>query len=221
MLVAPSDTLDQVAPLPKLAYRSAAELQIREAVTEWGRPRWPAARLVHELVMDRGKVRADMAFVEPANLVSLEIKGPSDTVDRLIHQLAMFRLASPETWLVADDRHVRDAKLMHYLLPTIGLAFARPEQRNNMAGRYVVEVAHEPRPFVPHPEALLALLWVPELQEEATTARVWQGKPGTHAALLRAMLKLGPDEQLRAVCRQLRRRNALWRADEAIYDPHS
>jgi hypothetical protein len=51
---------------------------------------------------------------------------------------------------------------------------------------------------------------------EAVRHRVWQGKYGTSAKLVSALLKLSHHEQVAAVCRQLRGRDALWRADPPI-----
>jgi hypothetical protein len=46
---------------------------------------------------------------------------------------------------------------------------------------------------------------------------VWQDKGGMHARLVEAMLRLGPAERLAAVCRQMRARDALWRADPPVW----
>jgi hypothetical protein len=214
MIAAEHDAIDQAMPAKR--YRSDAELEMREAVDLWGRARWPEARVVHELVMDRGKVRADMAFISPAALVSIEIKSGYDDSARMMNQVAMFRLSTPETWLITDVKHQRDVGLVHYLLPTIGCATATREKM--YGGPFSISVTREPAPFAPHPEALLSLLWVAELHAEAVRARLWRGNAGTHAALVRIMLRLDPAEQLAAVCRQLRGRDALWRADPPIWE---
>jgi hypothetical protein len=83
-------------------YRSDNELKIREAVEAWGRPRWPNARVVHELVMGRGAVRADVAFITPNHIAMVEIKSDRDDTDRLLHQAGMFRAAVPELWIASS-----------------------------------------------------------------------------------------------------------------------
>jgi hypothetical protein len=83
-------------------YRSDNELKIREAVEAWGRPRWPNARVVHELVMGRGAVRADVAFITPNHIAVVEIKSDRDDTDRLLHQAGMFRAAVPELWIASS-----------------------------------------------------------------------------------------------------------------------
>ena len=82
-------------------YRSDNELKMREAVEAWGRPRWPNARVVHELVMGRGAVRADVAFITPNHIAVVEIKSDRDDTDRLLHQAGMFRAAVPELWIAS------------------------------------------------------------------------------------------------------------------------
>lgn len=212
-LVTETDAWDQVKPAR--SYRSQDELDIREAVDRWGRAKWPEARVVHELVMQRGKVRADMAFVSPAHLVSVEIKSQWDTVDRLLNQIAMFRLATPETWIVADNRHARDADLLHYLLPSIGVA--RAERDKLHSGPFHVIEVRQPGAFASYPEALLSLLWVAELASECAIFRLGNAGPrATHASLVKSLMRLTTDEQIAAVCRQLRGRDALWRADPPV-----
>lgn len=55
---------------------------MRRAIEAWGRERWPDARLVHELVVAQER-RIDMAFIQPGNIVGIEIKSSRDTLDRL------------------------------------------------------------------------------------------------------------------------------------------
>ena len=155
MIAGPTDAFDQVAPTKR--YRSQEEHDMRDAVERWGHARWPGARCVHELVMDRGKVRADMAFIDQSHFVAIEIKSDVDTTDRLMNQIAMFRLASPELWIVTTSRHLRDTGLVTYLFPSVGVAVAR---RKTYSGPFELSVHKEPSPFIPHPEAMLSLLWV-------------------------------------------------------------
>ena len=80
-------------------YRSHDELNIRKAPEGWGRRKSPEARQVHELVVGRGTSRCDVAFVEPANLIGVEIKSGYDHTTRLFDQPAIFSLAMPEVWI--------------------------------------------------------------------------------------------------------------------------
>ena len=220
-LLTESDQLSAGEKVRRL-YRSKEELAIRDALERVCRLRWPEARLVHELVMGRGSVRADLAAVAPNHLAAFEIKGPHDDTTRLINQVAMYRLAVPEVWMVVAAQHRSDGDMVRYLLPSVGLAVVHGLDRygeSMMKDGVLLEVVAEAAPVEPHPEALLSLLWVSELVSEAGRARIWQGntnKPPSHAKLVEMMKKLGPAEKIAAVCRQLRSRQAQWRADPAV-----
>lgn len=213
-LITETVPFDQAAPVQK-RYRSQDELDMRTAVELWGRTRWPGARQVHELVMNRGSVRADMAMIGTDHFVSIEIKSEYDTTERLMNQSGMFRLASPELWLVMHHRHVRDADMIRYLIPSIGVAQA-VRHGAHQSGPFQIEVLHEAQQYVPLPEAMLSLCWVAELHDEAVRRRLWSGKAPSHAKLVRLLERLDPGEQIQAVCRQLRGRSALWRADPPV-----
>ncbi len=203
----------------RLSHRSEQELKLREAVERWGRARWPEARVVHELVMDRGTVRADVAFVQRDHFAAIEIKSSYDETTRLLHQVGMFRLASPEVWIVSADRHRGDAELIRYLFPSVGIATSNVDRElGPLPEQFELEVRDEPAPFAPRLDAMLHLLWVDELYVEARTARLLQGKGRwTHAKLVDLLVKhLERDEIVAAVCRQLRGRDAFWRADPPI-----
>lgn len=224
-MFAPTTAEHAAAQQSRRPYRSTAELALRDAVERWGRSRWPDARVVHELVMDRGTVRADMAFVSPDHLVAIEIKSEYDDTSRLIHQAGMYRLAAPEVWIVAPARHAADVDLVGYLIPSLGLA--KTDKDRVTGGEYVlgppptqfeIEAAREPTPFAPVPRCALSLLWVAELADEARRARLLAGgRPPTHANLVALLIdKLSSAEITTAVCRQLRARQAFWRADPPI-----
>ena len=199
-------------------WSSNDELLLRDLVDAWARQRWPQARQVHELVMDRGRVRADMVIVDQAHFVAVEIKSVNDYSERLLHQCAMFRLASPELWICCDAKHSDDAALVRYLMPSIGL-LRRVGPPNGVAPQQNrLEVVAEAAPFRPDPRSMLNLLWVAELTQEARMRGLLQGggKPLAHAALVNRLLALPETEQRAAVCRQLRARDAMWRADPPI-----
>lgn len=218
-LLAASSRADQVGKI-KNRYRSDEELHLRDMVERWGRAKWPDARIVHELVMGRGEVRCDVALVTPNHIVAVEIKSSHDNVGRLLTQAGTYRLAVPELWIVCADRHVRDANLVRYLMPSIGVAVPDTIRDGAMLWRDRDLVELDPAgPFVPHPEAMLSLLWVEELYAEATRAGVYQSGRKTrpsHAALVERMKAFPADEITAAVCRQLRGREALWRADSPV-----
>lgn len=204
---------------------SWAEECMRNGVDAFLRQRRPSARIVHELVMDRGKVRADVCAIDRDHIISVEIKSQYDVTERLINQAAMFRLATPELWLFCDERHERDCAVLAYLMPSIGYAVAGEVEvrKASYEGRAPVwSVRREAEPFRPDPEAMLSLLWVAELTEEAVSARVItppRSKPWSHKALVARMLAVMTDaEMMASTCRQLRARHAEWRADPPIVE---
>lgn len=203
--------------------RSGAELAMRDAVERWGRAKWPEARVVHELVMDRGTVRADIAFVSPMHIAVVEIKSEHDDTSRLLHQCGMFRLAVPELWIAMTHRHAGDAKLIRHLMPSIGTCLSdRDRQIGPAPDHFDLDEVEPAALFVPWPAATLSLLWASELDAEARRSSLVQGRgsrPQSHASLITKMLRLTWDEQIVAVCRQLRAREAFWRADPPIRVP--
>lgn len=66
---------------------SEAEERIRVKAEAWLRQRCPDARIIHELVLEQGGSRIDLAAVTPDMIVAVEIKSERDVLDRLKHQL--------------------------------------------------------------------------------------------------------------------------------------
>lgn len=218
-LITASDSDNQLVKISR-SYRSKQELALRDMIERWGRAKWPEARCVHELVMGRGTVRADMAFVSPAHIAVIEIKSEYDDTNRLIVQAGTFRLAVPELWVISPNKHIEDAELVRYLMPSIGLG---TPSRESLLGTFDAEtevVERSPASaFQQVPKALLSLLWVAELAAEARRHRLLQDtrkKSPNHNALVSMLLTLTPEEQLASVCRQLRSRDAFWRADPVV-----
>ncbi len=195
------------------------ERALRDAVERWMRLRWPAARIVHELVLNRGDIRLDMAAVLPDELVIVEVKSGTDNFSRAIHQTGMATLCGTEAWLIGDRKHKADGGSLRYLLPSLGLAYGRqtgPTIYDQAAPREIEEELPATR-REPHGEALLSLLWVAELRDEAHRHGVPCTAKSTHRHLVTALAeRLSAAERIRAVCRQLRSRDALWRADPPV-----
>jgi hypothetical protein len=218
-------------------FRSDAETAMREVVEQWLRDRLSGARLIHEINMCQGGARIDLVAAGEAHLIGVEIKGPWDSADRVIGQIAAFRMVMPELWLVVAGRmKSATVEIVQYLFPTVGVAevvhrdgadaenWSEREYRAMWGApgvpvdrsKLLLVVLREPVRVEPLSRALLNMLWVAELQSEAVRAKVWQGKPGTHGKLIDAMTPLSPEEKLAAACRQLRCRPTQHRADDAI-----
>lgn len=207
-------------------YAARSELKLRNAMELALRERRPDARLVHELVMGAGKVRADICAIDPAYMVAVEVKGDSDTSERLLHQVAMFQLCVSEVWIVLSEHNhskvLDDARLIRHLLPSIGLMVAKglqPRWADRPVGEPItIEVEAEPAPRSPVPRLMLEMLWRDELASACGRTRVLQPKASTARAPMIAALEavLTPDELQAEVCTELRAREALWRADDPI-----
>lgn len=197
---------------------SDQEAEIRDLVEAWGRERWPGARVCHELTMGHGACRADIAFIGEKHFATVEIKSGHDSVERLLTQMAWFRLTSPETWVIAASDHAQSVDLVRYLLPTIGVADAVLQGERRLAVPVRIDVRAEHTAFAPDLESMAHVLWADELHSECRFHRLWQGgKPPTTRSAVRLLVDaLSRDELTRAVCRRLRARDAVWRADPPI-----
>lgn len=84
---------------------SAETHGVTDKVIEWGRRRWPGARVLKELVL--GERRVDVVFVCEADLIAVEIKGPKDSLDRAKDQMREYRRFAPEVWLAVAPKFER------------------------------------------------------------------------------------------------------------------
>lgn len=202
-------------------FASKSELVLRNALEAFCRTRWPGARVVHEIVMGAGRVRADLAALDEAHIAAFEVKGAYDETVRLLHQVGMYQLCVPEVWMVVAQGHEADAKLIRHLLPSVGLLVGAGK-----SGGYhydtafddgiglTVEAEAVPRPVVP--EMMLEMLWAAELRDVCDRTRTATGKKPTRPGMIKALLDLPIDTLQRETCTALRGRDALWRADAPV-----
>ena len=78
------------------AIRRAAEAKLRE----W----YPSARIIHELNVDTGDVRADLAAVTDDTLVLVELKSEADTLDRLPEQVRRYGRVAHQVIVCAHEK---------------------------------------------------------------------------------------------------------------------
>lgn len=203
-------------------YAAESELALRNALEAFCRERWSAARICHEMVMGERKVRADVVAIDLAHIVAVEIKGQWDDTTRLLHQVGMYQLCVPEVWMVTPERHSADARLIRHLLPSVGLLIGKG-MTGPHGGRYDQEkelslsVDAEAAPRTVVPEMALEMMWRAELAAicERTRCYAVSGKT-TRPSMIKALLSLPFEEVQREICAELRRRDALWRADAPI-----
>src|SRR3990167_3909305 len=112
-------------------YAARSELALRNALEEFCRARWPDARVVHEMVMGEGRVRADVVALAPAHIAAFEIKGEYDNTTRLLHQVGMYQLCVPEVWMVLPEKHIDDGRLIRHLIPSVGLIHGTGIERHH------------------------------------------------------------------------------------------
>ncbi|MBI1202661.1 MAG: hypothetical protein GC182_09140 [Rhodopseudomonas sp.] len=200
-------------------YAAESELRLRNALEAFCRDRWGDARVVHELVMGQGKVRADVAAIAPTHMIAFEVKGQFDDTTRLLHQIGMYQLCVPEVWMVLSAKHDQDGKLLRHLIPSVGLLVGddpKGHQDHFPAGTLNVVAEACPRSVVP--EMALEMLWRDELASACQrTCCFGVSKRSTRPKMIEAMLgALSYDEIMREVYAELRGRDAIWRADAPV-----
>lgn len=204
-------------------YAARGELALRQAMEDVLRQRLGGdARICHEMVMGAREVRADVVAICPNHIVAVEIKGPVDNVTRLLHQVGMYQLSVPEVWVVTSRDKKLDAELIRYLMPSVGVMTARDiPQWDVRDWTPDLEILGEPVPRRPHPLMLLEMMWADELAAMARRTAVMTigSRTPVRAKMIAALRQaLGEDELLAACCHELRRRDALWRADPPVGD---
>lgn len=220
MLIKPNEPWCQTAEGVGLrfGYRARAEMVLRNALETFARGRWPNARICHEMVIGQGKVRADIVAIDTAHIAAFEIKGDYDNTTRLLHQVGMYQLCVPEVWMIVPKgRHADDARILRHLLPSIGLLVGAGQSAQNDGNDFDLVVEAEPLPFKVVPVMMLEILWRDELAAVCQRTRCYAvSAKSTRASMIKALLALPTDELQRETCTELRAREALWRADQAI-----
>lgn len=101
------------------AYRSAAEAEIRDAVTAKLREYRPGARIMHEInVSSFGPNRMDLIAVDRSEIIAVEIKSKKDKLDRLDAQVAAMKGCA------------------HHVIAAVHEKFAVEQESNRWYGHY-------------------------------------------------------------------------------------
>lgn len=201
---------------------SSAEGLIRDAVVTRARELWPEARIIHELNVEHGQVRADLAAVSPDTLVLFEIKSERDKLHRLSNQLRHFGPVCHHLIVAAHEKWCGGSKLPNGDVEPIirfaghGELWPFPEPSPQPWGRaWAAPYRNSTRPW---PHRMLRLLWTDELRLVASREgmeRVHR-MPGYELADALANKMTGSEVEL-AVCQALRRRRFA-EADAPIED---
>lgn len=185
---------------------SEAERWLRGLAVERCRELMPTARIVHELNVEVGSCRVDLAAIAPDRLVMLEIKSRKDTLDRLPEQVRVFAPAchrlvvvyASERWDVSTIYKASDYA-----------AEVWPEDRR---AHWTLRDTFKP----PNTSVMLNLLWREELFWEADRHGLQPHRRATRSDMMHSMWRHLTGQQIvEAVCRQLRGRKFA-EADPAI-----
>jgi hypothetical protein len=187
---------------------SEAERYLRSLAANRLRTLMPDARIVHELNVNTGECRVDLAAVGPDRLVFCEIKSRKDTLDRLPDQCRVFKPAchrlvicyASERWDVGTIYRASDYGCEVW-----------PEDG---ASRWTLRHSSF---YPPNTSAMLNLLWRDELWLEAGRANLQPSKRESRSPLMHRMWhSMTGREIVEAVCRQLRSRTFA-EADPAVW----
>ncbi|HWY14384.1 MAG TPA: hypothetical protein VNX86_04500 [Rhizomicrobium sp.] len=213
---------------------SAAEERLRAKAEAHLRLAYPGARIVHELVLDQGGCRIDVAAVTPDRLVAVEVKSERDVLCRLKSQIDAAVQVAAEVWVCAAAKH--EKKLLSALEEHLR-ELKWSEENGHKVGRYEPNPDHIPglraavifaetddgirtihQPWrsdrLLDPRALLRMLWAVELR--CMTAACGVGSRKTRTQSFRLALEHLTGRQIRQGVYQQIRERPFPRADAAI-----
>lgn len=179
---------------------SDAERYLRGLAVDRLRALLPDARIIHELNVDIGQCRVDLAAVTENRIVFVEIKSRKDKLDRLKEQVRRFTPCCHALAVCyASERWNWSA-----ISAAGGYGFDHwPEDK---ASGWTIDHWRPNKP--PSTNALLELLWQAELEAEAFRAGIASRKRIPRDGLKRALWEnLTGLQVVAAVCRQLRQRS--------------
>lgn len=183
---------------------SQSERSIRNAVVSRARALWPDARIVHELNVEHGQVRADVAAVTPDQLILFEIKSERDKLHRLSNQLRQFGPVCHHVIVAAHEKWCGGSQLPNGDVDPI-IRFA------GHGHLWVYPRVHfwsKPwPPTVPWPHRMLRLLWTEELRDVASSFQIDGANRRSGHDLCRDLALTLTGQQIEhAVCATLRQR---------------
>jgi hypothetical protein len=199
---------------------SEAEERIRGVAEAALRRRRPSARIIHELVLDQGTCRIDLASVTEDEIVLVEIKSERDVLKRLGKQLGLATRIANETWLCIGEKHAAAIDQLRWAREDRELSAALRSSRTMIERDGLLvpcRFSHHPSdPPVPDVRKVLMMLWAAELQH---IARPWGGWSKPRYWCMRTIVEnMNGREIRRAVCDTLRRR-PFARADDQVGRP--
>lgn len=186
---------------------SVAEERIRAKAEAGLREVWPDARIIHELMLQQGGCRIDLAAITTDRIIAVEIKSERDVLDRLARQAEQAREVADLFCVVLAEKHWRQAWEGRH----VSILEAAKEDEVAAHLRRGQRRALEATCNAP---ARLAMLWAEELRLVAGTG----SRAARMFSIRQASDHLAGAEVRRRVCATLRAR-AFPRADAAIPYP--
>lgn len=203
--------------------RSAEEQEIRDAIVAQLRKTFPSGRIIHELNVDGGETRADVACVTTDTLVLCEIKSEKDTLKRLLKQVSSFSqvahymaVVAHSKWITNNDRNDDDIRnvLKNTTVPYVLWKYPRL----NLAPfgqREWWDFDKRQRPWTAR---MLNLLWCEELRDACRTSNIKVSKTTTSERCIKLLTETLPAPVIeKLVCSALRQRTFA-EADPALPD---
>lgn len=198
---------------------SVAEERIRAKAEAAMRLRWPEARIIHELQLEQGVCRIDLAAVTPDLLVVAEIKSERDVLKRLEKQLCRAVEVADEVWLCVAEKHEPALHDLRSWSSADNPALRRALRRTRVLVERADGGLHVDSWSLPSrlsdlpadPRARFDLLWAGEM---TAVLRPYGGGGSTRGNMVRQAVESLTGAQIRrAVCDQLLSRG-FPRADE-------
>lgn len=207
---------------------SEAEERIRAKAEAMLRRNWPDARIIHELMMEQGGCRLDLAAVTTDLIALVEIKSERDVLHRLPDQIRAAVKVSKSVYIATAERHIEKIQVLdepwvkgdgphgNVKNPAYVKEFCQcilmREVEDDLVPQYQYRYQNPSR--VLHSYDYLNMLWADELRRVCYDSGVGQ-KATRGFCIARACEVLSGQEVRRRVCRELRSR-PFPRADPPI-----
>lgn len=203
---------------------SEAEERIRVKAAAHLRGMYPGARIVHELKLNNGTTRIDLAAVLPGRFALAEIKSELDVLDRLGRQIRDALKITPNVHVYVAGKHADTLREMprdfHSEDDLRSNLYRTSVWRETDHGFDVVRRHYDPvraeLAHMPDTRQLLALLWAEELKAMLSRNNLSYGRKANMAATKKTAFEYLTGAQIRrGVCLALMGR-PFARGDEIV-----
>jgi hypothetical protein len=201
--------------------RSVPEQTIRAATVARAREVWPGARVIHELNVEHGRTRADLAVVTSERLILIEIKSAADTLDRLDSQLRDFSsvaheviVAADAKWFVSPPPEKRNGYVVHPSSPVEKIVSGRNTLWRYDGGAIETKPHYGTIKIWPWHQRMLCLLWRSELETACHRLRVAVGKRPSRFPMIDCIMQVCKPPEIEAAVLDALRSRPFAVADE-------